>query len=114
MKLWNRNICVTNKGIYIGIFIVAFSTFVVIANAWGRPIVKETEVKEVEMWIPTMEDILYQDSMYSIIESTQNDITDIKEDIVHILERLEYQDGSYDSIRYVKDGAIDRKRNKHD
>jgi hypothetical protein len=49
--------------------------------------------------------------MYSIIESTQNDITEIKEDIIHILERLDYEDGTYDSIRYVKGGKIDRKRN---
>jgi len=68
-------------------------------------------IDSTEMWIPTKEDILYQDSMYSIIESTQNDITDIKEDIIHILERLDYEDGTYDSIRYVKGGKIDRRRN---
>ena len=49
--------------------------------------------------------------MYTIIKNTQNDITDIKEDIVHILERLDYEDGTYDSIRYVKDGPIDKRRN---
>ena len=63
------------------------------------------------MWIPTEEDIAYQDSMYVIIESTQNDINDIKDDIVFILERLDYEDGTYDSIRYVKGGVIDKKRN---
>ena len=39
------------------------------------------------------------------------DINDIKEDIVFILERLDYEDGSYDSIRYVKGGKIDKRRN---
>ena len=63
------------------------------------------------MWIPTEEDIAYQDSMYVIIESTQNDINDIKDDIVFILERLDYEDGTYDSIRYVKGGPIDKRRN---
>ena len=64
------------------------------------------------MWIPTKEDILYQDSMYTIIRNTQNDVTNIKEDIVHILERLDYADGTHDSIRYVKGGKIDKKRNQ--
>ena len=63
-------------------------------------------------WTPTIEDIAYQDSMYQIIKNTQSDITDIKQDIVHILERLDYEDGSWDSIRYVKGGAIDKRRNK--
>tara|TARA_B110000495_G_C22933928_1_gene546053 strand:+ start:302 stop:535 length:234 start_codon:yes stop_codon:yes gene_type:complete len=64
-----------------------------------------------EIWIPTAEDIAYQDSMYTIIESTQKDINDIKQDIVFILERLDYEDGTYDSIRYVKGGKIDLRRN---
>jgi len=67
--------------------------------------------EETEMWVPTEEDIAYQDSMYTIIKNTQDDITDIKQDIVYILERLDYPDGSYDSIRYVKGGKIDKRRN---
>ena len=67
--------------------------------------------EETEMWIPTEEDIAYQDSMYAIIKNTQDDITDIKQDIVYILERLDYPDGSYDSIRYVKGSKIDKRRN---
>jgi hypothetical protein len=49
--------------------------------------------------------------MYTIIRNTQNDVTNIKKDIVHILERLDYVDGTSDSIRYVKGGEIDKKRN---
>jgi len=49
-----------------------------------------------------------------IIQSTQDDINDIKNDIVHILERLDYADGTWDSIRYVKGGTIDKRRNKID
>ena len=67
--------------------------------------------KDEEMWVPTEKDIAFQDSMYVIIQSTQNDIIDIKKDIVHILERLDYEDGTWDSIRYVKGGKIDLRRN---
>ena len=84
----------------------------VLASVWPEEIVEVLEVEEVEVWIPTAEDILYQDSMYTIIRNTQNDITGIKEDIVLILERLDYADGTWDSIRYVKGGKIDKRRNQ--
>tara|TARA_R110002051_G_scaffold307653_1_gene378807 strand:+ start:228 stop:509 length:282 start_codon:yes stop_codon:yes gene_type:complete len=87
-----------------------FSTLV-LASVWPEEVVEVIEEEEEEMWIPTAEDILYQDSMYTIIRNTQNDVSDIKEDIVHILERLDYADGTYDSIRYVKGGKIDKRRN---
>ena len=93
------------------IVILLFST-IVLANVWTTEIIVEEEGNEKEMWIPTKEDIEYQDSMFSIIQNTQNDVTDIKEDIVLIIERLDYVDGTHDSIRYVKDGKIDKKRNK--
>jgi hypothetical protein len=84
----------------------------VIANVYKeeKKLVIVEEEKEVA-WVPTAEDIAYQDSMYTIIRNTQNDLTDIKKDIVHILERLDYADGTYDSIRYVKGGKIDKRRN---
>ena len=93
------------------VIISLFLSTLVIASVWPDKIVVVEVVEEVA-WIPTAEDIAYQDSMYTIIKSTQNDLTDIKEDIVHILERLDYADGTYDSIRYVKGGAIDKRRNK--
>ena len=112
MKIWNTNICLTSP---ISIMIIAallFST-IVLANVWTETeVVKEIKVDEEKPWIPTKEDIAYQDSMFNIIQNTQNDITDIKEDIVYILERLDYEDGTWDSIRYVKGGAIDKHRNK--
>ena len=83
---------------------------VVIASVWPNKIIIVEE--ETKSWVPTAEDIAYQDSMYQIIKSTQNDLTDIKKDIVHILERLDYADGTYDSIRYVKGGKIDKRRNQ--
>ena len=53
-------------------------------------------------WIPTKEDIQYQDSMWRIINQTQKDVDIIKEDIEDILyklDRIEYSDGTWDSIR---------------
>ena len=111
MKFWNINICLTSRKSIMVIISLLLST-IVIASVWPNKISVVEEVKEVEAWIPTAEDIAYQDSMYTIIQSTQNDITSIKNDIVHILERLDYADGTWDSIRYVKGGAIDKRRNK--
>jgi hypothetical protein len=115
MKIWNKNICLTSPS-SIMIIISLFLCVTVLANVWGKEevvvIIKKNDVKKEQMWVPTKEDIAYQDSMYTIIANTQNDITDIKEDIVYILERLDYEDGTWDSIRYVKGGAIDKHRNK--
>jgi len=111
MKFWNTNICLTSPISIMIIVSLLFST-IVFAN-WSKEVVVKIEKNdEEEPWIPTKEDIAYQDSMFSIIQNTQNDITDIKEDIVYILERLDYEDGTWDSIRYVKGGKIDKHRNK--
>ena len=74
-------------------------------------VAQETPPSNEKMWIPTEEDIAYQDSMYRIIQQTQSDLDTIKQEIVYILERLDYADGTHDSIRYVKDGKIDKRRN---
>ena len=111
MKIWNTNICLTSPVSIMIMVALLFST-IVLANVWTEEIVKTENNTEDKMWIPTKEDILYQDSMYTIIRNTQNDVTNIKKDIVHILERLDYVDGTSDSIRYVKDGTIDKRRNQ--
>ena len=111
MKLWNTNICLTSPISIMIIVSLLFST-IVFANWSKEVIIEEVKVEEEKPWIPTKEDIAYQDSMYLIIQNTQDDVTDIKEDIVLILERLDYEDGTYDSIRYVKDGKIDKRRNQ--
>ena len=110
MKLWNTNICLTSRKSIMIIISLLLST-IVIASVWPDKIIV-IEVEEEEAWVPTAEDIAYQDSMYTIIKNTQNDVTDIKEDIVLILERLDYADGTWDSIRYVKGGKIDKRRNQ--
>ena len=111
MKIWNTNICLTSPVSIMIMVTLLFST-IVLANVWTEEIVKTEDDTEDKIWIPTKEDILYQDSMYTIIRNTQNDVTNIKKDIVHILERLDYVDGTSDSIRYVKDGTIDKRRNQ--
>ena len=110
MKIWNKNICLTSPVSIMIMVTLLFST-IVLANVWTGEVVVEDKSED-KIWIPTKEDILYQDSMYTIIRNTQNDVINIKEDIVHILERLDYVDGTSDSIRYVKGGVIDKKRNK--
>ena len=45
-----------------------------------------------------------------VIRNTQSDLDTIKKEITYILERLDYDDGSWDSIRYVKGGKIDKRR----
>ena len=111
MKFWKLNICLTSPKSIMVLITLLLSTLV-LASVWPEEeVIIEEGTEKIEPWIPTEEDILYQDSMYTIIRNTQNDVTDIKEDIVLILERLDYKDGTYDSIRYVKGGKIDRKRN---
>ena len=86
-----------------------------LTRVWPKEVVEiieEGSEDAEKMWVPTVEDIAYQDRMYQIITSTQNDLNEIKKDIVHILERLDYADGSWDSIRYVKGGTIDKRRNQ--
>ena len=53
--------------------------------------------------------------MYAIIERTQLDLDTIRDGIDRILyklERLDYPDGTYDSVRYIVGGKVDIRRNK--
>ena len=96
------------------VLIVIFFSTLVLAGVWSNTVeevIEEDSEEKIEMWIPTKEDIAYQDSMYQIIQNTQSDIDTIKQSIVYIIERLDYKDGTYDSIKYVKGGPIDKKRN---
>ena len=87
------------------IIVILFSTLV-LAGVWSEEekiIIKEQpSSNDEEIWIPTQEDIDYQDSMWTIIEQTQSDVDTIKEQIQVIIERLDYPDGTYDSIRYIR------------
>ena len=77
----------------------------------------DIEEKDTTQWIPTKDDLAYQDSMFHIVDQTSRDLDTIKADIDRILfklERLEYSDGSSDSIRYEEGSAMDIKRNYPD
>ena len=111
--MWNKCICLTNKKtIMVVIAIILFSTLV-LASVWSGEEVKEPPASNEDMWVPSKEDIAYQDSMYTIIRNTQSDIDTIKDNIIYILERLDYEDGTYDSIRYEKGSVVDNRRNNN-
>ncbi len=113
MKLLNTNICLTSRRSLLVIAILLISTLVIAGVITEKKVIIKDNNKEV--WIPSAEDIAYQDSMFSIVEQTQSDIDTIKvaiDDILWKLEKLDYSDGTYDSIRYVKGGKLDKKRNK--
>ena len=74
MKIWNKCICLTSPKSLMVIGTLLISTLV-IASVWTdvEPII-ETPVEQIEVidstaiWVPTEEDIAYQDSMFTIIQ----------------------------------------------
>ena len=114
MKTWNTNICLTSKCSIRVILLIACS-ILLLAFGYSNLPKEEVFIKvEDQPWVPTQEDLDYQDSMYNIIEQTQLDIEVIKSDIngiIYKLDRLYYDDGSWDSIRYVDGGVIDNRIN---
>ena len=119
MKLLNKNVCLTSRGSILTIISVLVSTLVIAAAYKKTEPAYETitvEVEEVKSWVPTAEDIAFQTEMYAIIERTQLDLDTIRsgiDKILYKLERFDYPDGTYDSIRYVVGGKIDKRRNKN-
>jgi len=118
MKLLNKNVCLTSRVSILTIGSLLLSTLVIASVYRTAPVIIEEvkEEEEVEAWEPTLEDIAFQDSMYAIIERTQLDLDTIRagiDRILYKLERFDYPDGTYDSIRYVVGGRIDKRRNKN-
>ena len=116
---WNK--CFTSTRVLLLVLLVISSTmlFATIYNnnmESSMDIAPPVEDKDsTQVWIPTKQDIEYQDSMYAIIERTSADVDTIKEAIDHILyklERIQYVDGTYDSVRYQEGGRIDKSRNQ--
>ena len=118
MKIWNKCVCISKKH-YIILVAILVSSSILIASVYAieEPLVDQIpllEEKEVEVWTPTKEDLAYQDSMFQIVDQTSRDLDTIKADIDRILyklERIEYADGTSDSIRYEEGGRIDKNRN---
>ena len=93
-KIFCTNVCLTSRKSILVIVVILFSSLV-LASVWSGEEVEEVEVVEdgkEEMWIPTKEDIQYQDSMYTIIQNTQSDVDTIKVQVQQIIERLDYYD----------------------
>jgi len=121
MKLYNKLLCISGTTITM-ISLAIISSTVLVASILNSgitegpyPLEEIKESKDTTIWIPTAEDLAYQDSMFMIIDQTSRDLDTIKADIDRILfklERIEYADGSVDSIRYEAGGAFDRKRNR--
>ena len=116
---WNK--CFTSTRVLLLVLLVISSTmlFATIYNnnmESSMDIVPPVEDNDSnQVWIPTKQDIEYQDSMYAIIERTSADVDTIKEAIDHILyklERIDYVDGTSDSVRYQEGGRIDKSRNQ--
>ena len=60
-------------------------------------------------WVPTDEDILYQDSMYQIIKDTENNMDTINDGMARIIKKLDiiiYRDGSSDSVKLYEDSHV--------
>jgi len=94
MKLWNKCICLTSRKTLIVLTTLLISTLM-LAAVWSEkepigPVEQPEEIiEEVEIWVPTKEDIAYQDSMYQIILNTQNDVDTIKVQVQQIIKRLD-------------------------
>ncbi len=73
------------------IFAIALFSIMAIASITSTE--EETNVELIPQdstyWIPTEEDIAYQDSMWIIIKQTQYEVDTIKESIDQIIIRLE-------------------------
>ena len=112
MRLWNTNICLSSRVSILVIAIIGCSTLLLAdAIESSEEVILPAPAEAV--WIPSEADIAYQDSMFNIVENTSMDMDTIKaaiENILYKLDRLEYADGTYDSIRYEVGSQFDINR----
>jgi len=67
-----------------------------------------------EQWIPTEEDIMWIDSLHNQVKDIEDDVVELNVSVNRIdrkldklvEERLEYEDGTYDSIRYYESDEL--------
>ena len=103
IRIGNTCISSTTILLIIGTLFMSSIAIASILNHYNHPAPhKDIIPQDSVQWIPTKEDIEYQDSMWTIINRTQKDVDIIKEDIEDILyklDRIEYEDGTWDSVR---------------
>jgi hypothetical protein len=81
-------------GILVIVFVIAISNLVTTTSSPVQGPVNN-------YWVPTDEDVLYQDSMYQIIKETETDMDTIHIGMARIIKKLDiiiYQDGPSDGI----------------
>jgi len=95
--MWNKNVCLTNKKT-IFVIVIGLVCTLALASVWTSeepipvmepPVEQVKEIDSCEIWVPTKEDIEYQDSMYTIIQNTQRDVDTIKVQVQQIIKRLD-------------------------
>ena len=77
------------------VMVAVFLSGIVVAgviSASPKEIKVIEKIQESEIWIPTQEDIQYQDSMFQIIQQTQYEVDTIKIHINDILQKIEELD----------------------
>ena len=84
IKIGNK--CISSAHCLIIFTIVLFSSIGIASSITGS---EKTITEDQQYWIPTKEDIAYQDSMYRIIQQTQLEVDTIKQSIDHIIDRLD-------------------------
>ena len=88
VKLFNKTICLNNKTCVMCLIAILISTALLATVLTPEDQVTLTATDN-NIWIPTKDDIAYQDSMYIILRTLNADVKDIKQDITNILFELE-------------------------
>ena len=84
------NICLTSRKSIMVIIGLLISGVVIASIMTKEDVIIEAEITEKpEIWVPTAEDIEYQDSMFQIIQQTQFEVDTIKIHISDILQKIE-------------------------
>lgn len=97
MKFLNYNICLSSRTTLMVILGALISITAVAAVLKVDKKESLIEISPVDAWTPTKEDIAYQDSMFRIVEQTQQDVDTIREAIdviMYKLERIDYENGT--------------------
>jgi len=92
-------------GIFTLVFVLAMANMIP-----DTPAAAEMHGPPHNYWVPTEDDILYQDSMYQIIEATRTNMDTINKGMERILLKLDviiYENGLCDSVRLYEQKHVD-------